>query len=108
MPGKPISELEREYGVSDIVKLASNENPYGPSPAAIAAMRAALDSVWLYPDGSAHELKRALAAHLSVPPAWLTRGQRLERIAADAGGDLPDRAMQRGVLAIRVRHLSRW
>ncbi len=42
VPGKPISELEREYGLSNIVKLASNENPYGPSPAALAAMQAAL------------------------------------------------------------------
>jgi histidinol-phosphate aminotransferase len=74
VPGKPISELEREYGVTDIVKLASNENPYGPSPAAIAAMHAAVASAWLYPDGSAHELKRALAAHLDLPAAWLTVG----------------------------------
>jgi histidinol-phosphate aminotransferase len=74
VPGKPISELEREYGVTDIVKLASNENPYGPSPAAIAAMHAAVASAWLYPDGSAHELKQALAAHLGVPATWLTVG----------------------------------
>jgi histidinol-phosphate aminotransferase len=74
VPGKPISELEREYGVTDIVKLASNENPYGPSPAAIAAMHAAVSSAWLYPDGSAHELKQALAAHLEVPADWLTVG----------------------------------
>jgi histidinol-phosphate aminotransferase len=74
VPGKPISELEREYGISDIVKLASNENPYGPSPQALAAMRAALDSVWLYPDGSAHELKQALSAHLRVAPSCLTLG----------------------------------
>jgi histidinol-phosphate aminotransferase len=74
VPGKPISELEREYGVTDIVKLASNENPYGPCPAAIAAMHAAVASAWLYPDGSAHELKQALAAHLGVPASWLTVG----------------------------------
>lgn len=74
VPGKPISELEREYGVTDIVKLASNENPYGPSPAAIAAMHAAVASAWLYPDGSAHELKQALATHLGVPAPALTVG----------------------------------
>ena len=74
VPGKPISELEREYGVTGIAKLASNENPYGPSPRALAAMRTALDSVWLYPDGSAHELKAALAAHLAVPAECLTLG----------------------------------
>ncbi len=74
VPGKPISELEREYGISGIIKLASNENPYGPSPRALEAMRGALDSVWLYPDGSGHELKQALAAHLRVPAACLTLG----------------------------------
>ncbi|HEY4972542.1 MAG TPA: hypothetical protein VII41_02975, partial [Steroidobacteraceae bacterium] len=61
VPGKPISELQRELGINDIVKLASNENPYGPSPNALAAMRAALEDVWLYPDGGCHELKQALA-----------------------------------------------
>jgi histidinol-phosphate aminotransferase len=74
VPGKPISELERELGIRDIVKLASNENPYGPSPRALAAMRAAVDDVWLYPDGSCHELKRGLARHLGVDAAALTLG----------------------------------
>ncbi len=74
VPGKPISELEREYGISDIVKLASNENPYGPSPRALAAMRSALAEAWLYPDGSAHELKQALAAHLGVASDCVTVG----------------------------------
>jgi histidinol-phosphate aminotransferase len=73
-PGKPISELERELGIHDIVKLASNENPYGPSPHALAAMRAALEDVWLYPDGGAHDLKYGLAQHLGVDPAFLTLG----------------------------------
>lgn len=74
VPGKPISELEREYGVHDIVKLASNENPWGPSAAAIAAIQAALPELWLYPDGSAHELKQALARHLGLPAAHVTVG----------------------------------
>ncbi|HVN99410.1 MAG TPA: histidinol-phosphate transaminase [Steroidobacteraceae bacterium] len=74
VPGKPISELQREYGISDVIKLASNENPYGPSPLAIAAIRAAIADAWLYPDGSAHELKRALGAHLAVPVECLTLG----------------------------------
>ncbi|HEY3730664.1 MAG TPA: histidinol-phosphate transaminase [Steroidobacteraceae bacterium] len=74
VPGKPISELERELGIRDIVKLASNENPHGPSPATLAAMRAALEQVWLYPDGSCHELKQALARHLEVDAACLTLG----------------------------------
>jgi histidinol-phosphate aminotransferase len=73
-PGKPISELERELGISDIIKLASNENPYGPSPATLAAMGAALGQVWLYPDGSCHELKLALARHLGVAAECVTIG----------------------------------
>src|SRR5579863_8229736 len=74
VPGKPISELEREFGIRDIVKLASNENPYGPSPRTLAAMHAALDQVWLYPDGSCHQLKQGLARHLGVDAACLTLG----------------------------------
>jgi len=74
VPGKPISELQREYGLHDIIKLASNENPWGPSPAALQAMRQAVDEVWLYPDGSAHALKLALAARLRVNPQQLTLG----------------------------------
>lgn len=74
VPGKPISELEREWGVTDIIKLASNENPYGPSPRALAAMQASLAQVWLYPDGGAHELRMALARRLGVAPACLTLG----------------------------------
>jgi histidinol-phosphate aminotransferase len=74
IPGKPISELERELGIHDIVKLASNENPYGPSPHTLAAMHAALAGVWLYPDGSCHDLKQGLARHLGVDSACLTLG----------------------------------
>jgi histidinol-phosphate aminotransferase len=74
VPGKPISELERELGLRDIIKLASNENPYGPSPVTLAAMRGALDQVWLYPDGSCHALRRALAAHLAVDAACISVG----------------------------------
>jgi histidinol-phosphate aminotransferase len=68
IPGKPIEEVEREYGVSDVTKLASNENPLGPSPRALEAARSALTQVALYPDGSAFALHRALAAHLQVTP----------------------------------------
>ncbi len=74
VPGKPISELERELGVTDIIKLASNENPHGPSPAVLEAMHRSLGSVWLYPDGSCHELKLALARHLGVGPECLSIG----------------------------------
>ena len=72
--GKPINELARELGVSDIIKLASNENPLGPSPKAMAAMQRALADVWLYPDGNGHELKQALARHHGVAAAAVTLG----------------------------------
>ena len=65
-PGKPIEETARELGVrpNEIVKLASNENPLGPSPRAVAAMRAAIESAELYPDGSGFVLCEALATKL--------------------------------------------
>lgn len=72
--GKPISELARELGIDDIVKLASNENPLGPSPRAIAAMQKAMADVWLYPDGNGHELKQALAHHHGVRMSQVTLG----------------------------------
>jgi histidinol-phosphate aminotransferase len=65
-PGKPIEEVEREYGIRDSIKLASNENPLGPSPRAVAAMQAALRDTHRYPDGGGFYLKRALAAKLGV------------------------------------------
>jgi histidinol-phosphate aminotransferase len=74
VPGKPAAELERELGLSDVAKLASNENPYGPSPRSLEAMRAALDRIWLYPDGASHELKQQLARHLNVAPSQITVG----------------------------------
>ncbi|MCW8824815.1 MAG: histidinol-phosphate transaminase [Gammaproteobacteria bacterium] len=73
-PGKPIEELEREYGVTNIIKLASNENPFGPSRAAKKAMTTALENIWLYPDGNGFELKAALAKKHSVDPAQITLG----------------------------------
>lgn len=65
-PGKPIEELEREYGIKDSVKIASNENPLGPSPKGIEAIRAALSSLNLYPDGDAFLLKKAIAEKYGV------------------------------------------
>jgi histidinol-phosphate aminotransferase len=65
-PGKPISELERELGISDIVKLASNENPLGCSPKATAAMQEAIKTIALYPDGNGFELKDALSKKYGV------------------------------------------
>ncbi len=76
-PGKPIEEVAREIGVEkveSIIKLASNENPLGPSPRALEAVRAALDSVNLYPDGSAYYLKQSLSRKLEAPPEKIIVG----------------------------------
>ncbi|MFP4207762.1 MAG: histidinol-phosphate transaminase [Wenzhouxiangella sp.] len=73
-PGKPLAELEREYGVSGSIKLASNENPLGASPRALAAVAEALDEVWLYPDANGFELKQALAERHGVTPDCITLG----------------------------------
>jgi histidinol-phosphate aminotransferase len=75
-PGRPIEEVARELGLAadDIIKLASNENPLGPSRLALAAMRQALKQVNLYPDGNAFYLKQKLAAKLGVTPAHLILG----------------------------------
>ena len=73
-PGKPQDELEREYGVSDSIKLASNENPWGPSPKAVAAMAQALAGLNRYPDGSCYYLTQALAERLGVQPAEIVLG----------------------------------
>ena len=64
--GKPIAEVKRELGLTDVVKLASNENPLGPSPRAIQAISGALANLHLYPEGSCPELRRVLAGYLSV------------------------------------------
>jgi histidinol-phosphate aminotransferase len=73
-PGKPIEEVEREYGIANSVKLASNENPLGPSPKALAAIRAKLDELHLYPDGDCFYLKTGLAKKLGVSPEQLIFG----------------------------------
>ncbi len=73
VPGKPIEELAREYGICDAVKLASNENPLGPSPAAVAAMREACGQLNRYPDGGA-ELTAAVAQRLGVAHGGVVLG----------------------------------
>lgn len=66
VPGKPIEEVKREFGIDDIIKLASNENPFGPSPKAVSAMQDALQTVHLYPDGNCYELRNELSQVLSI------------------------------------------
>src|SRR5947207_15151173 len=76
VPGKPIEELARQYGLdpATIVKLASNENPRGPSPKVLAAIAAAAAEVTRYPDGYGYHLKDALARRLNVKATQLVLG----------------------------------
>ncbi len=73
-PGKPISETKREYSLTDVYKLASNESPLGPPPKAIEAILQALPELHRYPDGACFEMRAALAKHFDVPPDWLVFG----------------------------------
>jgi histidinol-phosphate aminotransferase len=77
-PGKPVEEVQRELGLERVVKLASNEGPFGPFPQALAAMERAAGELNRYPDGGAFRLRTALAARHGVP---------LEEIAIGAGAD---------------------
>jgi histidinol-phosphate aminotransferase len=86
-PGRPIEEVARELGLEAkaVIKLASNENPLGPSPAALAAMEKALQSLHLYPDGNAFYLKQKLADTLSVEPRNLILGNGSNEIIEFVG-----------------------
>jgi histidinol-phosphate aminotransferase len=66
-PGKPLEELEREYGIADSIKLASNENPLGPSPKAVTAIQGACTRLHRYPDGSGYYLRRKLSDKYGLP-----------------------------------------
>ncbi len=87
VPGKPIEVVAREHGLvpSEVIKLASNENPLGPSPLALAAMQDVLRHLHLYPDGSAWQFKRRLAEKLDVDPANLILGNGSNEILEFVG-----------------------
>jgi histidinol-phosphate aminotransferase len=76
VPGKPVAETARELGMdeSEILKLASNENPLGSSPRAVEALRGALGDLAWYPDGSGHDLKAAISAKFAVRPENIVLG----------------------------------
>ncbi len=74
VPGKPIEELKRELGVENPIKLASNENPLGPSPRAMAAIEAALPDLHIYPDGAAHHMVGAVSEYHDVTPQEVING----------------------------------
>jgi len=86
-PGRPIEEVAREVGLppQDIIKLASNENPLGPSPVALAAIKQVLENIHLYPDGNAFYLKQKLAAKLELEPANLLLGNGSNEIIEFVG-----------------------
>jgi histidinol-phosphate aminotransferase len=73
-PGKPLEELEREYGIADSIKLASNENPLGPSPMAVKAIKNAIGKLNRYPDGSGYNLIQKISEHLGVSPKNIVLG----------------------------------
>ena len=78
VPGKPMEALERELGIVNAIKLASNENPIGPSPLALNALQGVLKEINRYPDGGGYDLVRKLSQKFGVPP---------EKIVIGAGSD---------------------
>lgn len=84
-PGKPIEEVERELGISESVKLASNENPLGPSPKALEAMGSALADLNRYPDGGGFYLKEALASRFGLSPEQITLGNGTNEVLENIG-----------------------
>ncbi len=74
VPGKPIEEAERQLGIRQVVKLASNENPLGPSPRALEAIRETVIRVHRYPDSRGHDLRQALAERLRLPADQIVLG----------------------------------
>jgi histidinol-phosphate aminotransferase len=79
-PGKPLSELERELGVGHAIKLASNENPWGPSPKALQVLEQASSTLHRYPDGSAYYLRQDLADQVKVSPDQILVGNGSDEI----------------------------
>ncbi len=79
-PGRSIGEVKRQYGLEKIVKLASNENPFGCSDKVISAIQNAANSFPLYPDGYATDLRETLAAHLHLSPSQLIFGNGADNL----------------------------
>lgn len=100
-PGKPIEETARALGVDPgtIIKLASNENPLGPSPKAVQAMQAALENAHLYPDGCGYYLCKAIAAKLGLAPENIILGNGSNEIIEFLGHALLDGERQDEVIA---------
>lgn len=80
VPGKPIDEVKRELGLDDVIKLASNENPLGPSPQALEALSGVLPKIKYYPDGDCYLLKKALASRLNLKEDQLIFGNGSDEV----------------------------
>jgi histidinol-phosphate aminotransferase len=83
VPGKPIEEVQREYGLEDVIKMASNENPLGSSPKALAAIEKALAGLNYYPDGQSYYLCHAIAQHLGVEPQQVKAGNGIDGLIVE-------------------------
>ncbi|MFA9556157.1 histidinol-phosphate transaminase [Evansella sp. AB-rgal1] len=79
-PGKPIEEVKRELGLTEVIKLASNENPYGYSPKVKQVIQESLEDLAIYPDGYARELREKVAAHLGVKETDLIFGNGSDEV----------------------------
>ncbi|EEG79025.1 histidinol-phosphate transaminase [Dethiobacter alkaliphilus] len=80
VPGKPVEEVERELGISDVIKLASNENPLGPAPASLKVMQELINKVATYPDGNCYYLKNSLAEKLNLTFSHLVVGNGSDEV----------------------------
>ncbi len=80
--GKPIEEVQREYGIDNSIKLASNENPLGPSPMAVAAVRQAIENLHRYPDAAGYELTQSIARKYNIDPDSVVLGNGSDDIIA--------------------------
>ncbi len=85
IPGRPAEEVAREFGLSEVIKLASNENPLGPSPLAVEAIRQAAPQIRLYPDNSCRELVAELAPRLGLPEDSIIIGRGSDEVIHMAG-----------------------
>jgi histidinol-phosphate aminotransferase len=82
VPGKPIEEVQREYGIDHSIKLASNENPFGPSPMAVAAIQQVLGNLHRYPDAAGYELTHSIAEKYHIEPGNIVLGNGSDDIIA--------------------------
>lgn len=80
IPGKPVDEVQRELGLDDVIKMASNENPLGPSPRAVAALTGTLREVHVYPDAGCTLLKQELARRLDLDPGQIVIGNGSDEV----------------------------